>query len=157
MHTASNVSTSNQPATGLSSASWGSTSRPASLLACLHNRCLAALLVAACMLAPCAAQSALSVLNPNFKKPTHINNYAEYIRYAGQALGYLPVEPEADAPAPGPGAAMAPNSAPAGPLCIDAALCWLSVMSPVACACACCCCRARLRPQSTSPELHWRS
>ena len=75
------------------------------------RRCLAALVVAAL---PASNAQMPHQLPKGFKNPNSINNYGEYLKYAGQALGYLPIEPEADAPAPGPGGAFAPDSAPAG-------------------------------------------
>ena len=45
----------------------------------------------------------------NFQRPKNIRSYAQYLKYAGQASGILPVEPEADSPsvAPGPSAGTA--------------------------------------------------
>ena len=42
----------------------------------------------------------------NFQKPKNIQSYAQYLKYAGQATGILPIQPEADSPsaAPGPSA-----------------------------------------------------
>lgn len=46
----------------------------------------------------------------NFKMPKQINSYADYLKYAGQANGIIPVTPEAESDA-----AMSPNAAP-GPM-----------------------------------------
>ena len=42
----------------------------------------------------------------NFQRPKNIHSYAQYLKYAGQATGILPIQPEADSPtsAPGPSA-----------------------------------------------------
>ena len=52
----------------------------------------------------------------NFKMPKQINSYADYLKYAGQANGIIPVTPEAESDA-----AMSPNAAP-GPMSEGATL-----------------------------------
>ena len=46
----------------------------------------------------------------NFKMPKQINSYADYLKYAGQANGIIPVTPEAEAEAMSPDAAPGPMS-----------------------------------------------
>ncbi len=52
--------------------------------------------------------SGQSQVPKNFQRPKGIHSYAQYLKYAGQASGILPVQPEADSPssAPGPSAGM---------------------------------------------------
>ena len=52
----------------------------------------------------------------DFKMPKQINSYADYLKYAGQANGIIPVTPEADSDA-----AMSPDAAP-GPMSEDGTL-----------------------------------
>ena len=54
-----------------------------------------------------AADAAVTPQVPkNFVKPKQITSYGQYLKYAGQAAGILPIQPEADSPsaAPGPSA-----------------------------------------------------
>ena len=90
-------------------------SDPESLVAC---RCLLVAVLTASAVFPGNAQAPI----PRLSRPSApITNYRQYLQYAGQAMGYLPVQPEADtplsvqAPAEGPsGSSMAPMTAPAG-------------------------------------------
>ena len=48
----------------------------------------------------------------NFKMPKTINSYGEYLKYAGEASGVLPITPEAEAPTAAEGSlAAGPSSA----------------------------------------------
>lgn len=81
-------------------------------------RCLLVAVLAACAVLPGNAQ----IAHINTKKPaTPISSYRQYLERAGEAMGVLPTQPEAETtlsahvPAAGPAAsAMAPMSAPAG-------------------------------------------
>ena len=82
-------------------------------------RCLLVAVLAASAVFPGKAQLG----NPKIARPsTPITSYSQYLDAAGQALGVLPVQPEAEhplaahVPAAGPRASahMAPMSAPAG-------------------------------------------
>lgn len=90
----------------------------------------------------------------NFKKPSKINSYSDYLKYAGQAAGILPVMPEADSPAmaPGPGPAGASCINPTQPLALQGPACALigSLMRQDAELSAC--------PESAYPLpcLYWR-
>lgn len=81
------------------------------ILQCIPHeaRCLQVLAVAGDTVNKAAESATTPQVPKNFVKPKQITSYGQYLKYAGQAAGILPIQPEADSPsgAPGPAAGTA--------------------------------------------------